>query len=213
MYGKIHYNVTGFCKEKALSSGIQNILIKLKMALIRALNEQVLLPKAIVIVVDDDIMDSLHHYDAGFSYSIGILIEWLCNEFHDIIKDLKDQLPSKARKFKYPTILWATIPLHEVYGEYNNFKEKFNKCIKKTTSLFCEMGYLEITWNMKDLAFFDDGRISSVGLSTYWSLIDAAFERWDRSQMKNQCLKLPPQSSVLKKPTTIRQKNLQGQTG
>ena len=181
-YTRAHYDVTGFTKGTMLpSNNYPNILVRLKNALISGLNEQVLLP----IVLDDDLMDALNHYKEGFSLSIGKLMEWLANEFHDLIAKHKEKLPSKSRKFKYPCILWCKIPLHEIYGEYNEFKGKFNRSLEKMVPLFREMETLEVKWDDKDLSYFSAGRISPHGLRTYWAAIDKAFENWDKEQMKS----------------------------
>ena len=195
-YMKTHYDVTRFMKGKMLpSENLPNILVRLKNALITGINEQVLLPKAILIVLDDDLMDSLGHYQEGFSLSIGKLMEWLANELHDIICKHKEKLPSRSRKFKYPAVLWCTIPLHMVYGQYNDFKTKFNRSLEKTVLLFREMETLKIQWEDKNMSFFQGGCISPFGLRRYWEAINKAFESWDKDQMKAMLLALQRNTS------------------
>ena len=114
-------------------------------------------------------------------------MEWIANQFHNIITAHKEKLPSQSRKFKYPMILWCLIPGHEIYGHYNDFKDKFNRNVKNTTRLFREMSELDLTsWEYKNLDYFVDGKLSPLGLTSYWKVIDSVFESWDRSQMKNQ---------------------------
>ena len=184
-YIKAHYDTTGFCKT---DNGFNpNILSRIQNALIHGINQQVLLPKAIILVFDD-ILDALDHYKSGLSYAIGCTVEWLANQIHRIITAHKEKLPSKSQKFKYPMILWCLIPYHEIYSHYNDFKHKFNCSVVKTTALFREMEtlQLDVLWDRNRLDYFTAGRINAVGLSTYWNAVSAAFETWDRDQMKAQ---------------------------
>ena len=135
-YIKAHYDVSAYYYQYE-DNPQGNTLNRLRNLLVSAINEEILLPKAILIVLDDDLMDELNHYNTGISASIGKLIEWVMNEMHHIVTSHK--LPSKARKFKFPTILWALIPTHQVYDHYNEFKKKFNKVVVNTANLFKEM--------------------------------------------------------------------------
>ena len=143
-----------------------------------------LLPKAIVVILDDDLIDDIDWYRPGFSFTVGRIVEWLFNKFHRLITAHKEKLPSKSRKFKFPTILWALVPKHDIYGHYNEYKDKFNKSLQNTASLFREMGTLQLNdWDPSCLNYFAEGKISAYGLSTYWMSINNAFEKWDRDQM------------------------------
>ena len=132
-----------------------NILTRLFNSLINGINEQTLLPKAFVLVFDDDILDAIDHYLDGISYLISKSLEWLANQMHCAITAYKEKLPSKARKFRYPTILWTLIPYHDIYGHYNDYKWKFNKVMMNVVSLFREMDFITMTnWNRKELGYF-----------------------------------------------------------
>ena len=184
-YVRVHYDVTPFCRGN-IKNGNGNIMNTLQSLLIEAIHTQWLLPKAIVIVLDDNLLDCLDHYDFGASVGIGKLIEWLANQFHRVVTAHKEKLPSKSRKFKYPTLLWVLIPGHEVYGHYNDYKEKYNKMVKSTVALLREMEFINIedTWDRTDLTYFAEGRMSSIGWSTYWHAINKAIEKWDRNQLQ-----------------------------
>ena len=52
-----------------------NILTRLFNSLINGINEQTLLPKAVVLVFDDDILDAIDHYLDGISYLISKSLE------------------------------------------------------------------------------------------------------------------------------------------
>ena len=105
-YLSAHYDISPFfySYDDNLQGNVLNRLVNL---LIMAIGEETLLPKAIIIDLDDDIMDELNHYTTGITISIGKMIEWLMNQIHNIITGYNEKLPSKSRKFKYPTVLWT----------------------------------------------------------------------------------------------------------
>ena len=165
----------------------KNILSRVRNALIKAISCEILLPKVIMVIMDNDLMDAIEHYKPGISYVLGRTLEWVINEFHKIITSHKENLPTKCRKFKYPTFLWMKIPNHEIYGHYNTYKDKYNSTLEKVCKLFREMETLDMdkgAWKKRELSYFEEGRISHIGLTTYWQAICNAFEIWDRNQMK-----------------------------
>ena len=165
----------------------ENLLSPLRNALVETINQQLLLPKAIILVLDDDMLDELDHYKTGITTSIGQLVEWLANQLHRIITNYKEAMPSKSHKFRYPTLLWCLIPQHTVYDQYNGSKAKFNKSVLCTIQLFHEMTALELTlWKEDNLDYCENGTLSATGLTTYWQAINRAFELWDWEQMKQK---------------------------
>ena len=207
-YTRAHYDVAPLCNARIIGTS-GNILSRLKNELSAGLNRYLLPPKAIIIVVDDDIMDELDHYKPGFSQAIGRILEKLASKIHKIVTGYKEKLPSKSRKFKYPTVLWTEIPLHEVYGHYNEYKEKYNKALADVSNLYREMEVLPIgnTRRQQELNYFSQGRLNSNGLTTYWQAIDKAFENWDREQMKQRSSTMPS-STVNPKNSYFEHKHL-----
>ena len=100
-YIKAHYETSGVFHSTVRDGVNGNILSRMRNSLIRAINDQVLLPKFILIILDDDITDAIDHYKPGISYGIGRMLEWLINEFHRIVTNHKENMPTRARKFKY----------------------------------------------------------------------------------------------------------------
>ena len=183
-YLKAHYDVTGFCPGNERLNG--NILCRFNNVVTVAINKQTVLPKAIVFVMENDILNSLNHFKPGISLLIGKSLEWLLNQVHRMITTYKEKLPSKSRKFKYPAILWCSLPMHEYWskGKLGEFRAKFNFSLKNTVSIFREMDMLNIQWNGADTSLFTRGVLNAKGLTTYWACLNEAFAVWDREQMK-----------------------------
>ena len=186
-YLKHHYDVTGFCNRR-IDSLFGNIIGRVRNSLIKGINEQVLLPKAILVVLDNNVLDEMNHYRAGAADYAERIISYLMNQFHRIISAHKEKLPSRSRKFKYPTIFWVQLPLHRGFRDRNDYREQFNLALQAATATFREMQVLRVfSWDYSDDELMIPPRkFTNKGLSTYWHGIDRAFEVWDRDQMKSQ---------------------------
>ena len=68
-YTRTHYDVAGFCKGNLGLNG--NIISRIRNAIAEGITKQKLLPRAILIVLDDDILDAIDHYDTGLSLALG----------------------------------------------------------------------------------------------------------------------------------------------
>ena len=188
-YIRAHYDVTSECNARIGRIGdknnLGNILNKLKYALIDCITSQVLLPKAIIMVLEDDLLKEINHFKPGISEALGRTIEWIVNQFHRVITSHKETLPSKSRKYKYPTILWVLLPEHVNFGKRNEFRQKCNKSITSSVSLFREMCTIELlNWDFTDRTLVSNKTMTGDGYLKFWTGVDSAFESWDREQMK-----------------------------
>ena len=112
------------------------------------------------------------------------MIEWIGNQFHRMVTAHKEKLPSRSRKFKYPTFLWLTPSSHYALGDMNEYRKKCGDCMNRVTSLFREMETLQIDWDELDMNLYTKGQLSAKGKVQYWSAVNKAFENWDRDQMR-----------------------------
>ena len=167
-YLQAHYDITRFCQGN-IDMLYSNMFTRLRNAVAEGMNGQHLLPRAIILVMDSDLIEAIGHNKPGFSFMVGRLIEWLANQLHRMITAYKEKLPSKSRKFEYPTVLWCNLPTHYDYLILNEFRDKCNLAIKGTVSLFREMEYLEIKWDDVDRSYFTRGYLNAKGLA---SLLD-----------------------------------------
>ena len=166
-----------------------------------AINKEILLPKAILMVLENDILNAVNHYNPGISLLCGKVMEWLTNQFHRIITAHKEKLPSKARKFKYPHILWIAAPNHIHLPNINEFRDKFNISMKNCCSMYREMSVINLSWDAKDTSLVGaSGKYTSKGMATFWMKVNEAFQDWDKEQMRLSHLGKTPSVS---KPAVV----------
>ena len=111
---KENYEFPPHCSSR-WSSANENMILRIRNSLVTGLNQQKngILPKYIVVVLDDDLITFLDFKHDGVATLLGTWVEWLAKEFNDVIKLRKDQLPKKVKKFEDdPFFYWVTAPTH-----------------------------------------------------------------------------------------------------
>ena len=96
--------------------------------LVHAINVRTLLPKAIILIFDNEITKLAKDETFGYTIIIGTALNWLVNEIRKLISGYKDKLPNKAKKTDFPAILWAESPTHKSF-EDNFQRKRFNSCL------------------------------------------------------------------------------------
>ena len=181
-YIRAHYDATAFYKGDGLNP---NYIARIRNAIAYGMNDQVVLPKAIILIFENNLINEINHKKPGISTLMGRLIEWLANQIHRMIVSHKERLPSKARKFKYPTVLWVLLPDHYDQGEQmQEYRNKFNTCVTDTVSLFREMETLKLDIDDCDRSLMTKNKWNARGLTVYYYALNSAFEVWDKDQMK-----------------------------
>ena len=189
-YMRLHYDTTGFynpSQTKDLKKRKDSVIAAIRNNFVLGINEQVLLPKAIIIVLEEDLIKSTNHFKKGASIVIEAAINWLAEELHRIAITHKASLPSKSCKFKYPQFLWVAATYHDNYGNGNFYRQKFNDILSEITSKYREMQMLHLyAWDEKNTSKFNErGKLNSEGFTKYWSALNDAFQAWDKDQFKS----------------------------
>ena len=187
----MHYNVSVFCNGSLNKSMInRNVIGRVRNCLVEAINEHVLLPKFIIVILEDDLIRAVHHYSDGISNILSTLTKWMASEFHKLLSAHKESLPTKARKFKYPQVLWtAAVHNKSFSANANYYRKKFNTCLLSVAESFREMEVAMLhTWDMHDRSLVSDCKINAKGKETFWSALDNSLQKIDRDQMNKKHL-------------------------
>ena len=175
------YDVKVLCSSSL--SVNESVCARLHNNLVNALEENPLLPKAMVFVLDGDIVKTVHHSKKiGISEIFTEILRDLLSGIHKMILGLKEKLPNKSKRDVFPTILWAQLPLHVNFPDTWNMQRRvFNKCLENTVQLFSDMATLKLlkVWDSEDRALFNERKFTATGLEAYWSSVDSAFRHWD----------------------------------
>ena len=138
-YSKLLFEVTAKCKSR-FSSKNTNMLSRIQNAGAEAINKNITLPKYMVIILDNDLINYLNYSNLGISLMYGSWIEWLAKTLNEMIIERKRQLPRKAVIPDEPFIYWAMLPYHKnLEGPKNICRNKFNKCLEAVMKLYQNM--------------------------------------------------------------------------
>ena len=59
------------------------------------IKKEVLLPKAVIIILEGDLLQAANHYDKGLSKLLAPWVHWIMTEIHRATTAYKEKLPPK----------------------------------------------------------------------------------------------------------------------
>ena len=175
MFTKESFEVMTFCKSRH-DSNDTNMLSRLCSTLALAINERIKLPKFIVVILDDDLLNYLGYLDNGVAKMIGEWIEWIAEKFTELIKLRIENLPPKAVKAGYPQKYWVAPPHHCNFSN-NQARTKLINCMEVTFKLYPNIRLIRMkeVWDYENRDMIDrNGRFTPYGYSKYWLSVDSA---------------------------------------
>ena len=170
--------------------------------IVNATQEVLLLPKAIVIVLDSDLVKtvSFEGDNAAREEIIEVMLRNLGSGIHKLLLAHKENLPAHSKRMGYPAVLWALTPLDKDFPQkWIQDRMIFNATLEKMVEKFQGINTLKLLkiWDPEDRSFYNDHRLTANGLQAIWFSIDSAFRHWDTFVSTKQKKKI----SIGKKPT------------
>ena len=125
------------------TSNIKDMMGCLISIFVDVLNTEAKLPRAILVVLDDNMINYAKISGFGISMLYSHLLHYLFSEFNKLILARKDYLPAKALKAHYPELLWINPPLHASFRN-NSQRVKFAKILDTTAAIYPDMWSLKL---------------------------------------------------------------------
>ena len=135
-YANTNYQVRAI-GGSAISSNNPDGISRTRNALVKAYKRFNTIPKILVIINENDIINSIQHDNSfGISQHYDDVIEWLFNEISDINTKFRSFASSNALKNKtgWPHLLWMAPSLHDSYKD-NDKRRKFTKARESFVNL------------------------------------------------------------------------------
>ena len=189
-YIKRNFDVHNF-SSCMFASNDTNILSRILNELNRGFVELKLLPKLILVVLEDDLIQVLSNKHTKAKCTAppkyGREIKWLMREFVKAISIFKEFLPDRAKKDKYPHICWL-MPVTNVNFSNNKDRERFGQKLKECASLFPNMSALKLVqvWDIYDRNLYLQlqRRFTHEGKITFWRAADKTVRFCDTNILK-----------------------------
>ena len=179
-----HFEVREFLTSK-YSGNIRNIISRIRNGFVTAVNEHAVLPKLVVVILDDDIIQNASASNGdNLSIHYRKILECLFRLVNRVFEVYKDLLPEKAKRDNVPHILWMAPPTHKFFTEDSNTKRNhFTVSLASVVSQFKNMSMLKMLkfWDHNDSNLFmeENYKFTSAGLTIYWRSVDAAIKFWN----------------------------------
>ena len=166
------------------TSHIRDLMARLLNTLRNMICEEKVLPRAIVFVLDNDMIKYAGIAGFGMSLAYGKLLHFLLSEVHRMIQTRKDYLPLKAKKQHFPEIIWINPPFHCNFANVDNSqRNKFSRALDTTAAIYEENWSLKLKriWNPQSSELFlkESQRFTTKGFMTYWMAVDRTIRYWD----------------------------------
>ena len=152
-----------------------NVISRFRNCLVHLINRHAKLPKFIVIIPEDDLLNTVKYTGFGVSSAYAKILDWLVLEFYKIISGFKDRLPAKCTKIDEPHMVWIQTTRHSNYNN-DEIRGKFNNCMRviagaqDNTAVY----FLQQLWERKNsnLVMQQNGYITFTGIGTLWGAVD-----------------------------------------
>ena len=163
-------------------SNVCDFMAHLCNTLAGALNDEKLLPKAIVFVLDDEMIKYANINKFGMSLAYGKLLHYLMSEINKLILAKKDFLPVRSRCPHQSEMIWINPPFHSGFKN-NSQRNKFSRAFDTTAAIYDDTWSLKLKhiWDTQGSELFlpEVNRYSAKGLMTYWMAVDPTIRFWD----------------------------------
>ena len=182
-----NFEVSVFANS-ANKTHMRSTLGRLRNLIMAAIKIKELLPKYIIIIIENDLIRCVKYRKPGIFDIFGRILRWLADEFHQAVMDWKSALPSRAKRNLYPQIFWTALPYHQNFKTTCINRHKFNQCLDTVANMHNEMKMLRIRriWSNADSSVTPAEVITLEGVERYWRGIDEAIEFWEIGRQKNK---------------------------
>ena len=167
-----------------------SLLARVRNSLVRSINNCIILPRIIVVVLEDELLNEVKTNDYGLSQDYSRRIKWLMNEFRKVIDTINDYVPQNAKSTGFPKFLWISPTRHRNYKN-NALRKKFGSCIEAQAKLVENTTCLRLVqkWDFNDSSIFleQEQRFSNQGKFDFWAAVDKTIEFYDTIYNTKSC--------------------------
>ena len=175
------YNVRAFFNENNFST--ENALAKIYNALVKVINENSRLPRAIVILPGTEFFKSINHVDYGVSLMIGKCIDWLILNIERMIHTRKLDLQQKGLgavdQFE-PKIIWLKM-LNAGDKAKLPLVAKFNAILEQSL-LRAGSGFVMDLMPFHRMHWDRNGMLTHDGRIEYWRHVSRVVNGFDHQE-------------------------------
>ena len=182
-YASRHFYISILSSDE-YSSNVKSVLARLRNNLVRGLNKCVAIPKIILIVLEDSIINDVPVCDFGLKVEYEVRLKWLISQYRKLIESFIDLIPFKSRKDNWPKFLYLCPSLHNNYRN-NTLRKKFTRSLEDICSYSEKSSAIRLRhgWDQDDNNIYleQQQRFTTEGLASFWNATDKVIEDYDQN--------------------------------
>ena len=174
--------------DQATQSPNEEFLAQIYNALVSALNDDdnVHLPRYLIIVLDYDLIQAANVYDFGVVEVFEDLLKWLLINLSSTVelrkKELIKKRPGAVSTTMEPRLVWVTMlhhPHNTTLKKIFALTHKFNSSLENIISKDKRSHILKVHIEGNETNFKQNGDLTEIGQEKYWRAIDAQMADFD----------------------------------
>ena len=185
-YSTNHYEVT--VAAGGTNSRTKSMLSRILNCITNIFNSQKVIPKWIVIILENDLIKSLSYTEFGATSAYGEVLRWLFEEVKKIHNEIRENVPFKVKKYEWPHIMYIEPTLHRAYSD-NDMCKEFITSLNTVNATHDEaiVVKLQQNWKENDDTIFNERehRFTIHGLQSFWRAIDNGIMYADNRVLRN----------------------------
>ena len=202
-----YFNVKCFT-SKPLST-TRSVPAHLVNCLIKALNEQKVLPRIIAIIPDWDILKYLNHNTFGIEDLSKSILLWMIKAMTKVLEVKKDRLFSLkpgALNPGEPKVIWAKmINRHKGYDDTLTVRRKFNTVLENLLVEYKHQFIMDLDYYLAEPAFFNaNNMLNEDGMYIFWREFNHTIKKFEKDKKSLQPQLTPTVKKEVKRDTRFR---------
>ena len=188
LYMYDYFNVTAFTPNPLSIN--RSPMARIYNALAQGLNEATKLPRVILMIIQDDLLNAINYTIGRKSHAIGTCWDWLIKNIERAIDIKKEDLRNKkpgAVRINEPKIIWvkmfgsseANLPQALLAA-----KDISNFILEEILSTKHNHFVLDISGELMDTQFYRiNGELNGTGMVHFWCSIDTMISKFDKYEI------------------------------
>ena len=196
-FGSTNFKIQIFGKENVtrIRNVIAGIISNLSKACSTSQNKFPTIPKWIIFVLEDDLINSISYTQYGVSAAYGIILQYIMNKCDEIVKkcfyNVQPPLPKNVNRHQYPYIVWIEPTLHTGYRN-SHLRTKLIRSMHNISQFHDNTVVMPLRqqWSHSQRDLVHNGQLSPRGAEKLWQAIDSTIKFVETKVMRNHGLKL-----------------------
>ena len=165
-------------------SDVNQVTCRITNAYVQKLNNCINMPKIVLVVLENDIINEVELKSFGVSEYYGRHIEEIINECNKITLEFANILPFQAKRDGWPKFIWVSPTQHNYTPLQKVMRGKFTEVLENIAQHHRNVWPVKLRqiWDENNNSLFShaNNKFTNEGLHTFWTAIDRTLKYCDK---------------------------------